>query len=178
MSTTRAPGGPAVPAALAGGRPVHASGSPWARRIVRSVALTYLALLLVLPVVLVFVRTFERGIDPVIAALGRPAFTAALGLTLVVTLIAVPLNAVMGMIMALTLVRRRFRGRTFLNAVIDLPFAMSPVVIGLALILVYGKFGLLGPTLESRPRRCSAPAGSGPSGASPCPRSAGAWSTA
>ncbi|MFO1540276.1 MAG: sulfate ABC transporter permease subunit [Chloroflexota bacterium] len=150
MSAATPPGGAVVPAALARGGHARRSGSPRVRRVVRAVALTYLGLLLVFPVVLVFVRTFERGLDPVIAALNRPAFGAALALTLLVTLIAVPLNAVMGMIMALTLVRRRFRGRAFLNAVIDLPFAMSPVVIGLALILVYGKFGLLGPTLEAQ----------------------------
>ncbi len=118
--------------------------------LVRGIALTYLALLLVLPVLLVFVRTFERGIEPVIEALSRPAFLAAFRLTIIVTVIAVPFNAIFGVIAAITLVRHRPRGGAFLNALIDLPFALSPVVIGLALILVYGKFGVIGPELEAR----------------------------
>lgn len=119
------------------------------RIVVRAAALTYLALLLLLPVLLVFVRTFEKGLDPVIAAIGRPAFQSAFWLTIVITAIAVPLNTIFGVIAALTIVRGNVRGRGVLNAIVDLPFALSPVVIGLALILVYGKFGLLGPVLEA-----------------------------
>jgi sulfate transport system permease protein len=125
------------------------SGRAWTRYAARAVGLGYLLALLALPVGLVFVRTFEDGLEPVIKALQRPSFQAAFWLTLVITAIAVPVNTVFGVIAALTLVRRRFRGRGFLNSLIDLPFALSPVVIGLALILVYGKFGLFGPTLEA-----------------------------
>jgi sulfate/thiosulfate transport system permease protein len=119
-----------------------------ARLALRSVALGYLLLLLAMPVFMVFWRTFEHGLEPVLQALSRPAFQSAFWLTLQITLIAVPINTVFGVIAALALVRRRFPGRAILNALIDLPFAISPVVIGLALVLVYGKNGWLGGILE------------------------------
>jgi sulfate transport system permease protein len=115
---------------------------------VRLVGLGYLALLLGLPVGLVFVRAFDQGIAGVLAAVAKPAFQHAFWLTLTITAIAVPLNTVFGVVAALAIVRHRFRGRNLLNALIDLPFALSPVVIGLSLILVYGRNGFLGPLLE------------------------------
>lgn len=124
------------------------TGRGWTRYGVRSIALLYLGLLLVLPIALVFIRTFEHGLEPVIKAMQRPAFQSAFWLTVWITAIAVPINTIFGVIAALSLVRKRFPGRGFLNAIIDLPFAMSPVVIGLSLILVYGKFGLFGGWLE------------------------------
>jgi sulfate transport system permease protein len=110
-------------------------------------ALGYLLLLLALPVLLVFWRTFEHGLGPVLAALQRPAFQSAFWLTLQITLVAVPINTAFGIVAALAIVRRRFPGRGLLNALIDLPFALSPVVIGLSLVLVYGKNGWLGGVL-------------------------------
>ena len=89
--------------------------------------------------VMIFLRTFEGGLEPVLKAIARPAFQSAFWLTLQITLIAVPVNTVFGIVAALAIVRRRFPGRGLLNALIDLPFALSPVVIGLSLILVYGK---------------------------------------
>ncbi|HSM33624.1 MAG TPA: sulfate ABC transporter permease subunit [Anaerolineae bacterium] len=115
-----------------------------ARLGVRSVALVYVLLILALPVLTIFLRTFEGGLGPVLEAIHRPAFQSAFWLTLTVTLIAVPINTVFGVIAALAIVRRRFPGRSLLNALIDLPFALSPVIIGLSLILVYGKHGWLG----------------------------------
>jgi len=120
-----------------------------ARYGVRGVALGYLAFLLVLPVAMVFIRTFERGLEPVLETLQTPAFRSAFVLTLTITLIAVPANTVFGIVAALVLVRRRFPGRALLNAVIDLPFALSPVIIGLSLILVYSNTtGWLGGVLN------------------------------
>lgn len=115
-----------------------------ARLGVRSVALLYLLLILALPVLTIFVRTFESGLEPVLQAIQRPAFQSAFWLTLTITAIAVPVNTIFGIIAALAIVRRRFPGRSFLNALIDLPFALSPVIIGLSLILVYGRNGWLG----------------------------------
>jgi sulfate transport system permease protein len=115
-----------------------------ARLGVRSVALLYLLLILALPVLTIFVRTFESGLEPVLQAIQRPAFQSAFWLTLTITAIAVPVNTIFGIIAALAVVRRRFPGRSFLNALIDLPFALSPVIIGLSLILVYGRNGWLG----------------------------------
>ncbi len=110
----------------------------------RTVALGYLALLLVIPIGLVFYRTFEHGVMAVYDSVTTPAAISAFWLTITVTLIAVPLNTIFGVLCALALARGRFRGKPILNAIIDLPFAISPVVIGLALVLVYGRGGWLG----------------------------------
>jgi sulfate transport system permease protein len=109
----------------------------------RVVALGYLALLLLIPIGIVFYRTFEGGIGPVIDAVTTPAAVSAFWLTITVTAIAVPLNTIFGVLCALALARGRFRGKWLLDAIIDLPFAISPVVVGLALILVFGRGGWL-----------------------------------
>jgi sulfate transport system permease protein len=109
----------------------------------RSFALGYLALLLLIPVGMVFYRTFEHGAMAVFDSVTTPAAISAFWLTITVTLIAVPLNTIFGVLCALALARGRFRGKALLDATIDLPFAVSPVVIGLALVLVYGRGGWL-----------------------------------
>jgi sulfate transport system permease protein len=111
------------------------------RLALRLAALGYLAVLLLVPVGLVFWRTFEHGAGAMWAQITTPAAIHALWLTLLVTAIAVPLNAVFGVLTALALVRGRFRGRALLDALVDLPFAVSPVVVGLGLVLVYGRDG-------------------------------------
>ena len=116
--------------------------------LVRFVALGYLLLLLALPVMMVFFKTFEHGLEPVLKAISRPGFQHAFWLTLTITAIVVPINTVFGVITALAMVRHEFRGKALLNALIDLPFALSPIIIGLSLILVWGKYGWFGPTLE------------------------------
>ena len=120
-----------------------------ARYGLRFAALGYLTLLLVLPVGLVFYRTFQHGLEPVWNAITDPDFLHALWLTLLIALIAVPLNTIFGVACALVLVRQRFRGKALLNAFIDLPFALSPVVVGLALFLVYARTGWFGPWLDA-----------------------------
>jgi sulfate transport system permease protein len=116
---------------------------PW-RIGLRVVALGYLALLLLIPIGVVFYRTFEDGVGAVLDSITTPAAISAFSLTLTVTAIAVPLNTVFGVLCAMALARGRFRGKAWLNAALDLPFAVSPVVVGLALILVYGRGGWLG----------------------------------
>lgn len=118
-----------------------------ARYGLRVAALGYLTLLLVLPVGLVFYRTFQHGFGPFWNALTDPDFLHALWLTILIALIAVPLNTIFGVVCALVLVRQQFRGKAVLNAFIDLPFALSPVVVGLALFLVYARTGWFGPWL-------------------------------
>ena len=103
----------------------------------RSIALIYLSALLVVPVGAIFYRTFEHGLSGPIDAVTSAEGLHAFWLTIVCVGIAVPLNTVFGVITALVLVRQDFRGKALLNAAIDLPFAISPVVIGLALFLVY-----------------------------------------
>lgn len=120
------------------------------RLALRTVVLGYLAVLLVLPLGLIFYRTFEHGLQPVIDAVTDPDTVHALYLTVLITVIAVPINAVFGVAAAMVLVRQRFRGRGVLNALIDLPFAMSPVVIGLALLLLFGRQGWFGEYFTAR----------------------------
>lgn len=113
----------------------------------RGVALGYLALLLVAPVGMICYRALEHGIGPAWDAVTTPDALHAFWLTIVMVAIAVPLNTIFGVATALLLVRQRFRGRAALNALIDLPFAISPVVVGLALILAYGQAGWFGGAL-------------------------------
>jgi sulfate/thiosulfate transport system permease protein len=115
-----------------------------ARLGLRFAALGYLAALLAFPVGLVFWRTFEDGLGPVWNAATNPEALHALWLTVLIALIAVPANTIFGVICALVIVRGRFHGKTLLNALVDLPFALSPVVIGLALYLVYARTGWFG----------------------------------
>jgi sulfate/thiosulfate transport system permease protein len=115
---------------------------PW-RVSLRVVALSYLALLLLIPIGVVFYRTFEHGVGAVFDSVTTPQAVSAFWLTITVTAIAVPLNTIFGVLCALALARGRFRGKAILNAIIDLPFAISPVVVGLALILVFGAGGWL-----------------------------------
>jgi sulfate/thiosulfate transport system permease protein len=103
----------------------------------RILALGYLALLLGIPVVLVFINAFQDGIGAAWDAVTTPEAQHAFYLTFVMVAVAVPLNTIFGVLCALAIVRQRFRGRALLNAMVDLPFAVSPVVVGLALILVY-----------------------------------------
>jgi sulfate/thiosulfate transport system permease protein len=110
----------------------------------RSVALGYLALLLAFPVGLVLYRTFEHGLAAPINSLTSSDGAHAFWLTLEITAITVAVNTVFGVAMALLLVRGRFPGKGFLSALVDLPLAVSPVVVGLALLLVYGRTGWLG----------------------------------
>jgi sulfate/thiosulfate transport system permease protein len=110
-------------------------------RILRVIALGYLAALLAIPVGMVFYRAFENGIGPAWDAVTTPPAQHAFYLTIVVTLIAVPANAVFGVAAAWLLARYEFRGKRILDALIDLPFAVSPIVVGLALILVWGRDG-------------------------------------
>jgi sulfate/thiosulfate transport system permease protein len=114
-----------------------------ARLGLRSVALAYLALVLVAPVALIFWRTFEHGLAPVRDSLTTPETRHALWLTVLIALIAVPANTLFGVTLALAIVRRRFPGKGIVNALVDLPLALSPVVVGLSLLLLYGRGGWL-----------------------------------
>jgi sulfate transport system permease protein len=110
----------------------------------RTVALLYLALLLVLPLGVIFVKTFEHGFGTAWGWITTPAAISAFWLSVLIAAIAVPLNTIFGVGCAMVLVRGRGRGRAILDSLIDLPFVVSPVVVGLALILVYGAGGWFG----------------------------------
>jgi sulfate transport system permease protein len=111
------------------------SASRWG---LRTVVLAYLTFLLILPVGVILWRTFEHGLSPVLDILGTSEAVHAYKVTLIVAISAVVLNTVFGIGAAILLVRHRFPGRRVLDALIDLPIAVSPVVVGLALTLVYG----------------------------------------
>jgi sulfate transport system permease protein len=116
-----------------------------ARRLgLRTAALGYLLVVLLGPLAMVFYRTFQSGLSPVWQALSDPNTVHAFEVTLLATAVAVPLNTVFGVLCALAIVRRRFRGKGLVNAFIDLPLALSPVVVGLALYLLYGRTGWFG----------------------------------
>jgi sulfate transport system permease protein len=110
----------------------------------RFVAISYLAVILVAPLGFVFYRTFEDGFEAAREALTAPDTIHAFKLTLIITAIAVPINTVFGIVCGLAIVRRSFPGKGLLNAFIDLPLALSPVVVGLALFLLYGREGWFG----------------------------------
>lgn len=125
-------------------------GGPVTRYALRCIAVAYLALLLLVPVGLIFFKAFEDGIVHAFESVTSPEAQHAFFLTIALVLASVPVTTVFGIACALVIVRHRFRGRALLNGLIDLPFAISPVVIGLALVLVYGsRDGWFGPTLAS-----------------------------
>jgi len=120
------------------------NGSRLVRWTLRYIALAYLFALLLLPLGVIFDEAFKEGIGEVFSAITAPDAVAALKLTLLTVIIAVPLNTVFGVLTALVMVRSNLPGKRFLNALIDVPFAVSPIVVGLALVLVYGQNGWLG----------------------------------
>lgn len=120
------------------------------RNLRRSLVVAYLVLLVLWPSAYVVKHTFAHGLSGIQTALSDPDVTSALRLTAEVSVMAVVINTVFGVGISLLLVRRRFPGRRILSALIDLPLSVSPVVVGLALVLVYnGRFGWFGPWLEA-----------------------------
>jgi sulfate transport system permease protein len=113
-------------------------GGRAARYGLRTFALGYLALLLLIPVCLIFYKAFEDGFAHAWESVTTPEAQHAFYLTIMMVLAAVPITTVFGIACALVIVRQRFRGRALLNGLIDLPFAISPVVVGLSLVLLYG----------------------------------------
>jgi sulfate transport system permease protein len=112
-------------------------------------SLAVLGGLILLPLIEVFHEAFAKGLAPYLTALGDPDTRAAIRLTLLVAAISVPLNAVFGLAAAWCVTRFEFRGKTFLMALIDLPFSMSPVVSGLVWVLLFGAQGLFGAALAA-----------------------------
>ena len=113
------------------------------RYAIRFASLGYLVVLLVAPVGLVFYRAFEHGLGAFWGSISSPDAVHALKLTLMIGAIAVPANTIFGVLCALAIVRYRFPGFGVVNALVDLPLALSPVVVGLSLLLLYGRGGWL-----------------------------------
>lgn len=126
----------------------HAVSEPfWVQFILITVALLFLALFLVVPLVAVFKEAFSKGVDVYFASLSEPDAWHAVKLTLLAAAISVPLNVIFGVSAAWAITKFRFRGKQALITLIDLPFAVSPVVAGLVYVLLFGAQGWFGPWL-------------------------------
>src|SRR4051795_6149147 len=115
-----------------------------ARITLRVLALAYLGALVLIPLAMILYRTFEDGIGAFIDSVTTPASISAISLSLTIVAIVVPLNVVFGLVTALALSRGRFPGRRLLEAVVALPFAISPVIVGVSLLLLWGVNGWFG----------------------------------
>lgn len=113
------------------------------------VALAFLALFIVVPLIAVFTEAFSKGAELYFASLMDPDARSAIKLTLLVAAIAVPLNTIFGVITAYAIAKFQFKGKNFLITLIDIPFAVSPVIAGLVFVLLFGSQGFLGPFLEA-----------------------------
>jgi sulfate/thiosulfate transport system permease protein len=125
------------------------SKTDWKKGALIGSAIAYLALILFIPAVNVFWQAFEKGIGAFIANLTAADFLSAVQLTLIIALIVVPINTVFGLFAAWAIARNQFPGRTFVMSVLDLPFAISPVVAGLMMVLLYGRQGWFGGWLQA-----------------------------
>ena len=122
--------------------------SPGVPSLLIAIAIFYIALVFYIPTANIFYQAFQKGVDPFLANLSRPAFLSAVQLTLSLTLIAVPLNVIFGLCAAWAITRHSFPGKALVLSMIDLPFSISPVVVGLMLVLMYGKQSWLGGWLD------------------------------
>ncbi len=118
------------------------------RYVLRFTALGYLLVVLIAPLSMVFWRAFDKGAGHLWDSLSDPNTVHAFKITLIIAAIAVPLNTIFGVICALAIVRQRFPGAGIVNAIVDLPLAISPVVVGLSLFLLFGRAGWFGPWFE------------------------------
>jgi sulfate/thiosulfate transport system permease protein len=127
-----------------GGHPRATTEAPWVRWTLIATALTFLALFLILPLIIVFAEAFSKGAGVYFAAITDPAAASAIKLTLIAAGIAVPLNVVFGLAAAWSIAKFQFRGKQLALTLIDLPFAVSPVIAGLIYMLLFGAQGLFG----------------------------------
>ncbi len=121
----------------------------WRRRLVIGIVVLYAAILILSPLLALLSGALTDGLGEVITALSQAEVFSAFALTLYIALITVAVHALFGTALAWVLVRYRFPGRQLLNGFIDLPFAVSPVVVGYMLLLLFGRNGMLAPLLES-----------------------------
>ncbi|MDZ5460163.1 sulfate ABC transporter permease subunit CysW [Azohydromonas lata] len=121
----------------------------WVRRTLIAVALAFLTLFLFVPLVLVFIEAFKKGVEVYLEAIIEPDAASAIKLTLIAAGISVPLNLVFGVAAAWAIAKFEFRGKSVLLTLIDLPFSVSPVIAGLIYILVFGLQGWLGAWLQA-----------------------------
>jgi sulfate transport system permease protein len=123
--------------------------SAWVRGCLLLLALGFIALFLVLPLVAVFTEGLRKGVSAYLEAFNEPDAWAAIRLTLLTALISVPLNLMFGVAAAWAIAKYEFKGKAFLTTLVDLPFSVSPVVAGLIYVLIFGAQGWLGPWLAA-----------------------------
>jgi sulfate/thiosulfate transport system permease protein len=123
-------------------------GRSWLKWLLIGIVVTYVAVLIVVPLAALIAGAFSGGLGAIGAALSEPDVISAFGRTLLIAVIVVLIHAICGTAVAWVLVRQNFRGRRVLNGLIDLPFAVSPVVAGYMLILLFGRTGVLAPLTE------------------------------
>lgn len=134
--------------------------TPWVRRTLIGLALAFVALLVLAPLAIVFLFAFEKGWHAYVAALADPVAWSAIRLTLFTAAVCVPINTAFGIAAAWAITKFDFRGKSLLITLIDLPFAVSPVIAGLIFVLLFGLQGWLGPWLvEHGVKVIFAPAG-------------------
>ncbi len=131
-------------------RPRHLSEPRAVRFVLTGAALAFLVLFLFLPLVVVFTEALQKGLGVYVAAIREPVALAAIRLTLLVTVLVVPLNATFGVAAAWAIAKFDFRGKNLLTTLIDLPFSVSPVISGMVFVLLFGAHGLVGPWLMAR----------------------------
>lgn len=151
MAVTTIPSPPVSPATAASAtRARHnATTEPqWVRALLISAALAFMTLFLFVPLATVFFEAFKKGVDVYLAAITEPDALSAIKLTLIATLISVPLNLVFGLAAAWSITKFDFRGKSLLLTLIDLPFSVSPVIAGLIFVLVFGLQGWFGEWLR------------------------------
>lgn len=127
-------------------KPSHSATTeaPWIRYCLIAVALSFLAFFLIVPLIVVFIEAFSKGAGVYFAAISEPAAAHAIKLTLIAAGIAVPLNVVFGLAASWAIAKFQFRGKQLAITLIDLPFAVSPVIAGLIYMLLFGAQGLMG----------------------------------
>ncbi|HVO05122.1 MAG TPA: sulfate ABC transporter permease subunit CysW [Candidatus Cybelea sp.] len=132
-------------------RPVGAARTEpvWAQRLLIAVAVGFILIMLILPLASVFVEAFADGIGHYLSAIAEPDARSAIGMTLLVAAIAVPMNLIFGLAAAWAIAKFEFRGKSLLITLIDLPFSVSPVISGLIYVLLYGAHGWFGPFLAA-----------------------------
>jgi sulfate transport system permease protein len=135
---------PALPVTL---RPATTE-RPWVRGVLIGVAVAFLLIFLLMPLVIVFFEAFAKGVGAYFSAITEKDSLSAIRLTLIVAAISVPANLVFGVAAAWAIAKFEFRGESFLITLIDLPFSVSPVTSGLIYVLIFGAQGWLGPTLQ------------------------------
>ena len=131
-------------------RAISTTESPWIQAVLIAIALVFIALFLVLPLAAVFAEALRKGLVAYWLALLEPDAWAAIRLTLLTAVVAVPLNLVFGVAAAWAIAKYEFRGKSFLTTLIDLPFSVSPIVAGLIYVLVFGAQGWFGPWLAEK----------------------------